>query len=610
MKRFRELVFSVPGWLLVGMFALWLVPFLLHDLDGHPVALYWRSFQVYADLFLLSLVGMLTLNLLQIVSKFWSRPGVWLKVIGLCGGYWLILILFFSIQSVAFRSFEYFGCDVEGSFLMTAMPVAFGYILLGLGIGVLYTIDRVIGFILRKCLTRGEQEQSRAYCLTDLLRQHPISARSWRRFFGVLAVIVLIGGGMAFWWMNLNPVVIVPTPVMPSPNGYDSYLKAANELDMLIPFVLEPGNYSDEFPPLKPEKGERLLASRGQVKAAMLPATRCASRTPPVHTLEHIDAGPSDTMHKPLRDKFSKLASYLAFLAAEERKERHWAAAMEDSLSAVRLGADLQFGSNLDGAITGMMCAMKGRREAWRTVGQLNATEARRFLAVMQEINAREVPFTRVMQEEQWSDQATFSALFREPGWRGKLAEYIDEGSYHISYDSYEHPYYGFRFLLVHKRHSLHALSSYLDQCIAITSRPFSQRPQTDPPVPNDALCSYIAPACLNGWLLSLKNQTGNRQLTVTLALRAYHAAHGCYPATLQDLVSAGYIESLPPDPFANAETFRYRRKGKTYLLYSIGPDCTDNGGAPITDDGSRYNPGHALILDSTGDIVAGRDEI
>jgi hypothetical protein len=92
-----------------------------------------------------------------------------------------------------------------------------------------------------------------------------------------------------------------------------------------------------------------------------------------------------------------------------------------------------------------------------------------------------------------------------------------------------------------------------------------------------------------------------------TLALRLYRLEHGAYPESLEALAPR-YLATVPADPFALNAALRYRRKGSKYVLYSIGPDGVDNGGAAIlSKDPTRKGPSrYTVTQDSTGDIVAG----
>jgi len=68
------------------------------------------------------------------------------------------------------------------------------------------------------------------------------------------------------------------------------------------------------------------------------------------------------------------------------------------------------------------------------------------------------------------------------------------------------------------------------------------------------------------------------------------------------------YLKAIPADPFTANGTLRYKRTGKTYVLYSVGPNGTDDGGTPSADDKASM-PGtrsSSLRIGSGGDIVAG----
>jgi hypothetical protein len=69
------------------------------------------------------------------------------------------------------------------------------------------------------------------------------------------------------------------------------------------------------------------------------------------------------------------------------------------------------------------------------------------------------------------------------------------------------------------------------------------------------------------------------RLLAGELALRSYQSEHGRVPARLDDLV-ANYLSSVPQDPFTS-QPLIYRPQGTNWLLYSVGPDSSDDRGKP-----------------------------
>jgi hypothetical protein len=80
----------------------------------------------------------------------------------------------------------------------------------------------------------------------------------------------------------------------------------------------------------------------------------------------------------------------------------------------------------------------------------------------------------------------------------------------------------------------------------------------------------------------------------IALHLKAYHATHGAYPASLPALEQATG-RSLPPDPFSG-EPFAYRRQPQGFLLYSWGCDLNDDDGAPLTNRGGLVGEGDLVF--------------
>ena len=69
-----------------------------------------------------------------------------------------------------------------------------------------------------------------------------------------------------------------------------------------------------------------------------------------------------------------------------------------------------------------------------------------------------------------------------------------------------------------------------------------------------------------------------DRAALVAVAIERYRRDHGAsLPPALAELVTE-YLPALPMDPFTGA-ALRYRQTADAYVIYSIGPDGTDDGG-------------------------------
>lgn len=111
-------------------------------------------------------------------------------------------------------------------------------------------------------------------------------------------------------------------------------------------------------------------------------------------------------------------------------------------------------------------------------------------------------------------------------------------------------------------------------------------------PVPrNDRYSRLLARVSLGGFIWSLtpnlsradetvlRNETGRRLAIVAIALERHRLRHGQYPETL-DALAPEFLGELPPDP-ADGQSLRYRvRADAPPLLYGLGPDGADGGGA------------------------------
>jgi hypothetical protein len=70
-------------------------------------------------------------------------------------------------------------------------------------------------------------------------------------------------------------------------------------------------------------------------------------------------------------------------------------------------------------------------------------------------------------------------------------------------------------------------------------------------------------------------------QATLTiLALLRCRAEKGAFPASLEALKQAGYLDMLPADPYSDG-IVSYRATGDNFTLYSVGPNFRDDRGRP-----------------------------
>jgi hypothetical protein len=86
---------------------------------------------------------------------------------------------------------------------------------------------------------------------------------------------------------------------------------------------------------------------------------------------------------------------------------------------------------------------------------------------------------------------------------------------------------------------------------------------------------------------LSLRSQTEVETVIAAVALERYFLVHHEYPARLDELVPS-LVKRVPVD-YMDGKASRYRREADgTFLLYSVGANCADDGGDPTPPDKKR----------------------
>ena len=105
-------------------------------------------------------------------------------------------------------------------------------------------------------------------------------------------------------------------------------------------------------------------------------------------------------------------------------------------------------------------------------------------------------------------------------------------------------------------------------------------------------LTQMLIPALGRINVLYVRSVAHRRVVLTALAVEQYRQAEGRRPQALSDLVPT-YLETIPQDPF-DGENMRYRLLDSGYVVYSIGDDRSDDGGAE-KDDKKRDADGNVL---------------
>lgn len=436
----------------------------------------------------------------------------------------------------------------------------------------------------------------------------PAHARPPARLWVVPAALLLILLGlMALWWHSLAqpPSIVVPMPRMPVPNAQDTFVAAAAA--EVNPKAVDQALGLSQFgaPAVTFAQQRQLVAANAQAIALLRKGLTQEYWAPPARSFSAL---------MPYYAGFRSLARLLALKQQVQQKEGDWNGALQTGTDTIQMGLQIPHGATLIGSLVGIAVESIGRQPMWADVDHLTGARALAATRRLQAILANRFPYASTIQEEQWTGTAGLEEVFRSHNPMGAIAQITGMNQStpfggvigRIRFEAAGGP----RGVLDHYVRYMAALRAQAALRYGLHA--------PAPPAPNDPFVRIVAPVFSHAQFKDVITRTDDELLLVGLALRAYDADHGGYPATLASLVPR-YLNAVPQDEFAKAGTLRYKLQGKRYALYSVGPDGVDDGGRPATN--TNPAPGwagskaqlqrwtHLVQPESLGDVVAGVNE-
>ena len=104
----------------------------------------------------------------------------------------------------------------------------------------------------------------------------------------------------------------------------------------------------------------------------------------------------------------------------------------------------------------------------------------------------------------------------------------------------------------------------------------------------NHFLLNPVSPGFRKSTEIAWRVRASRTALLTVLAIKRYEKANKAYPASLEELVKAGYLKELPHDPYGDGP-LRYKVVGNDFVLYSFGADMKDDGGRLGTKSGKPF---------------------
>ena len=442
--------------------------------------------------------------------------------------------------------------------------------------------------------------------------------RPWSRADKLLVIVpaalaVLALGGF-FWSLAVNrlPASLPPPHPMPAINARDYYIAATNALVDNSKIEWAYNRWIPGTPSYSPDQHFYSLTAKEKLVAENAPALALLHRgfqypyeEPPVQSF---------STPFPHYQHLRQMARFLSLAGQVKAAQGDWNGAVNTDLDGVQMGETLPRGGPLIGMLVGVACQSLGRKHAWEAVPHLSAAEARAATRRLEAIRTAHVTFAETMQQEKWETQASLREVMAKPKWASELIADLSSRLPTFSQNpkawvgnAAEVSYVQF----IGKGKILADNARWMDGTIAQARQPYAAH-LPPPPAPNDPVNQLLLSFWETPRLAETRSDTQNALLVTALALQAYHQDHKTYPVALMALVP-GYLKAVPTDPFALSGPLRYKTVGTKYLLYSVGPDGSDDGGKAISDT-REPAPGpndindrrHFIKDDSKGDVVAG----
>lgn len=302
---------------------------------------------------------------------------------------------------------------------------------------------------------------------------------------------------------------------------------------------------------------------------------------------------------------YRAMARLLRLEAEVASAKRDWKRAVASGLDALELGVKIQQNGAIIDRLAGHACAAIARPALWRAVDHLNAGEARAAALRLQSIMSKQPSLADTLAREKDVTLAGIRDTMQEHGWRWRWDTVMGtESTFPVRAAMFLEllPYSKTRLMELAEREIDIATIELTGPYVPLDWNAGNER-DIEPRFIDAMLPVYGGLRFTDGL-----TESENGLLAVCLALRAYRIEHGSYPTEIGLLSSQGYLNGIPRDPFGTTwqGRLKYRPNGNRYVLYGVGPDAVDNGGAPAAKTGSNGKTSYRLALDSVGDIVAG----
>jgi hypothetical protein len=254
-------------------------------------------------------------------------------------------------------------------------------------------------------------------------------------------------------------------------------------------------------------------------------------------------------------------------------------AAFGSYLDALKLGQDVTRGGPLIHKLVSISCETVALRQIRQSVPRAGDADAlAELISRLGKVEEKEVPLAETFAVEWDWTRRSIEAWKADPTRWAEIGQMLQEPGLQVREEMLDE--------------ALTELEAYYAEMIAVAEadRERWTLDEHAPPAGNP-LVEMIGPALDRVREKEVRHLANLRGTLLVAALELYFVKHDGYPEELAEL-SPDILEAAPVDPFTG-DPFVYRREDDlVYVLYSVGPDMTDDGGVSA-------QPG-----DAQGDIV------
>lgn len=298
----------------------------------------------------------------------------------------------------------------------------------------------------------------------------------------------------------------------------------------------------------------------------------------------------SDYWNPPIRDydtmlpelaQYREIARRWTATARVARVDGNCANAVEQCLDAMELGGRIPHGGGIIHHLVGIACQTMPIHQAELSIPRLSPAEATLAGKRLDRIIAQAAAPAEAIDQDRRAALATVRAHFSR---RNALDNPMGSRFSHPMMMAFYPKAQVYRSMDAHYRATMDELR-----------KPYPARVRI--PEPRDVFSGLLIPDVRHFSAQCAIRDAALALLRLELALHAYRARRGSYPARLEQLAPA-FLHRIPLDPLTG-KPFRYRLTDRGYLLYSIGTDGVDDGGRPVSIREARFS--------RNGDLVAGK---